>query len=287
VRTAAVFVLDTLKLTPQWELVGGIRFDHIESEFQSRSATGTFFGIGREDNLTSGQGAVVYKPLPNGSVYVAYGTSFNPSAEFLALAGNAVNVEPEENRSYEIGTKWDVLDKQLALTLAIFRTDKTNARQTDPFGGVDLVLIGEQRAQGLEAGFSGAITRNWNIYGGYTFLDTEIIKSVTPGEVGKHLPNVPTHAFSLFTTYQVLRDWQVGFGATYNSPRYANNTNSLKLPPFWRFDAMAAYRINENVSMRLNLLNITDEFYYDSTQNGNYAFVAPGRSALLTTSFNF
>ena len=110
---------------------------------------------------------------------------------------------------------------------------------------------------------------------------------MTPAEVGKHLPNVPTHAFSLFTTYDFLRDWQVGFGATYNSSRYANNTNTLKLPVFWRFDAMAAYRITENVALRLNLLNLTDEFYYNSTQGGNYAFVAPGRSALLTTSLNF
>jgi len=35
--------------------------------------------------MTSYRGALVYKPDTNGSVYFAYGTSFNPSGEELSL----------------------------------------------------------------------------------------------------------------------------------------------------------------------------------------------------------
>ena len=155
VRTAAAFIVDTIKLTPEWELVGGLRYDHIKSESDARAATTlAVTNLTSYDNFVSGQGSVVYKPLPNGSVYFSYANSFNPSAKLFALAATQVNLDPEENNSYEVGTKWDVFDKKLALTLAVFRIDKTNARQTV---GDEVQLVGATRSQGIEFGFSGEI----------------------------------------------------------------------------------------------------------------------------------
>src|SRR5690606_40150763 len=116
---------------------------------------------------------------------------------------------------------------------------------------------------------------------------SKITNSTIPAEAGNPLATIPRHNFNVWTTYKVLSDVEVGFGASYQSERYANNLNTLRLPDYWRFDAMASYRISENVAVRLNVLNITDELYYDSTHNGQHALVAPGRSALLTTSFKF
>lgn len=287
VDTLAFYAFDTLKLTEQLLLMGGLRFDRIDTRHKSIAVGGAETRLGREDNLLSGSGAVVFKPLPNGSVYFAYGTSFNPSAEFVALAENTANVAPEENKSYEVGTKWDLFDERLSLSFALFRTEKTNARVSDPLGGPDLLLDGANRVNGFEIGIAGSLTERWEIFGGYAFLDSKITKSTNPDEVGKDFANIPRHNFSVWTTYKVLTDVEVGFGASYQSERYANNLNTLRLPDYWRFDAMASYRINENVAVRLNVLNITDELYYDSTHNGQHALVAPGRSALLTTSFKF
>jgi catecholate siderophore receptor len=124
--------------------------------------------LGRTDKELSGRVGLVYKPLPNGSVYAAYGTSFNPSSESLALSPSDVNLEPESSRTYEIGTKWDLLNKKLAVNAAVFRTEKTNARTVslvpdDP----ERVLDGEQVVQGFEIGFAGRVTRNWSVFGGY------------------------------------------------------------------------------------------------------------------------
>ncbi|MCE4870634.1 TonB-dependent receptor, partial [Campylobacter coli] len=84
----------------------------------------------------------------NGSVYVSYATSSTPSnatlgegSESLALTPgrgnvglNAADMAPEKNKTYEIGTKWDVLDRRMTLTAALFRTETTNARVTLPSG---------------------------------------------------------------------------------------------------------------------------------------------------------
>jgi catecholate siderophore receptor len=287
VDTVGVYAFDTLKLNEQWELVGGLRWDRFATDSTSIATNGVATEFNRVDKTLNGQGAIVYKPVPNGSVYVSYGTSSNPSAEFLTLAANNANTEPEKTRSYEIGTKWDLFGNLLSATAAIFRTEKTNARITDPLGGTALVLDGEQRVDGFEVGLSGSITDRWKVFGGYTYLKSEIIKAATPAEVGKEFPNIAPHNLSLWTTYDLTEYVGVGFGATYQDRRYANTLNDRVLPDYWRFDAMASYQLTEHVGLRLNLLNLTDETIYDSTHNGQHALVAPGRTALLTAVFNY
>lgn len=287
VGTIGIYAFDTLKLSEQWEIVGGLRWDRFTTDFTSIATTGVATEFDRTDRTLNGQGAVVFKPMPNGSVYVSYGTSSNPSAEFLTLAANNVNAAPEETRAYEIGTKWDLFNNRLAATAAIFRTEKTNARITDPLGGTSLVLDGEQRVDGFEIGLSGSITDKWKVFGGYTYLKSEITKAATAAEVGKEFPNIAPHNLSLWTTYDVTKDIGVGFGATYQDRRYANTLNDRVLPDYWRFDAMGSYQLTEHVGLRLNLLNLTDETIYDSTHNGQHALVAPGRTALLTAVFNY
>jgi len=285
--TVGIYAFDTMKLGEQWELVGGLRWDRFATDFTSVAADGVVTERDRVDKTLNWQGAVVYKPLPNGSVYVSYGTSSNPSAEFLTLAANNVNTEPEETRSYEIGTKWDLFDERLSVTAAIFRTEKTNARIADPLGGEAFVLDGEQRVDGFEVGLSGSITDRWKVFGGYTYLKSKIIKAATPAEEGNEFPNIAPHNLSLWTTYDLTDNLGVGFGATYQARRYANTLNNRVLPDYWRFDAMASYQLTDSVGLRLNLLNLTDETIYDSTHNGQHALVAPGRTALLTAVFNY
>jgi len=292
VDTLALYAFDTVKLSEQWELVGGVRWDHYDTDYTSTAADGTATNLSRVDKFWNWQGSIVYKPLPNGSIYVSYGTSSNPSAEYMSLSAGSstqdatVNTAPEENVAYELGTKWDLFDERLSVTAAIFRTEKKNARQNDPFGP-DQVLTGKNRVDGFEIGIAGSITDRWQVFGGYTYLDSEIVKSNNTDEVGKEFANIAPHNFSLWTTYDVTDDIEVGFGALYADRRYANNTNTRKLPSYWRFDAMASYQLTENVGLQLNLLNLTDETIYDSTHNGQHALVAPGRTLLLTTTFKY
>ena len=81
--------------------------------------------------------------MPNGSVYVAYATSSNPvGAEFdgtsiqyggLApvLNGGVSQIfGPERNKAIEMGTKWELFDRHLLVTAALFQTEKENARES-------------------------------------------------------------------------------------------------------------------------------------------------------------
>ncbi len=290
-RSAALYVFDTLKLSEQWQVSAGGRFDYFEAE-QLTKATG--ISLDRIDRVPTWNAGILYKPAPNGSVYVNYSNSFNPGAENLTLstaANNAANIntKPELTDTYEIGTKWDLLNERLSLTGALFRIVKTNARTVDPTDAVPTVSVsGEQRVQGIELGATGRITDRWQVYSGLVWLESRITKSDNAAEVGHNLARTPELSFSVWTTYDILRDLQVGAGASYVDSMHINTTNPHEISGYWLFDAMANYQLTDNVAVRLNAYNLFNEFYIASAHGGGAHIVpGPGRAAVLTTSFKF
>jgi catecholate siderophore receptor len=141
--------------------------------------------------------ALTYKPVSNGRIYFAYGTSFNPSAEGLSLAANTADLAPEKNESFELGTKWDILHEKLSVTSSIFQIEKMNARVPDPNNSAFNVLGGDQRVRGFEVGVAGSITDSWQIYAGYAYLDSKVVKSSVAASLGVPLANTPQNTFSL------------------------------------------------------------------------------------------
>ncbi len=297
VDTIAAYLFDTATITEQWELNGGVRLDNVQTNFISTATNGSETLLSRTDDMLSWRSGVVYKPVENGSVYFGVGSSFNPSSEGLTLAattttgtatsGNNFNIDPEENRSYELGTKWDLFGDRLSISAALFRTDKTNARTEDPADPTDtIVLNGRQRVQGIEFGASGDLTRDWHVFGGYVLMQSEVLESKNAAEIGQNLANTPEYTLSLWTTYDLPWNWQIGGGLQYVDDRYSALSNPRSAPDYWLLDAVIAYRVNENVEIRANIYNVTDEEYIDFVGGGHY-IPGAGRSATLTTSFKF
>ena len=289
----ALALFDTIKLTEQWQVQGGLRWDYFKTEFDNvTNNVPRMEELSRTDHELNWRAGIVYKPRPNGSIYGAYGTSFNPSAEGLTL-GNAANsannveLDPEESQTFEVGTKWDLYENRLSLSLAIFRTEKTNARTEDPADANDVVVLdGEQRVDGVEVGAAGRITEKWQVFGGYAFMDSEIKDSNNPLEVGNELANTPNHTFSLWTTYQLPWNLEVGGGAQYKSSRYSSNLNNREADGYVTFDAMAGWNVSKNFGLRLNVYNLTDEEYIDQVGGGHFVPGA-GISATLTATLRF
>ena len=108
-----------------------MRLDEFDSHYTLQPATGSTtatVALGRDDLLPSWRAALLYKPMDIGSIYFGAGTSFNPSGEDIALTTATQAIEPEKTTAYEFGTKWDVLNRNLALNAAFFYTIKDNAR---------------------------------------------------------------------------------------------------------------------------------------------------------------
>lgn len=294
IDTIGVYLLDTVKLSPKWEVSAGVRLDNLQSEMdQYTNATNSRVLTSRTDNLVSYSAGIVYKPAKEGSIYFNHGTSFNPSAETLSLTSNNVNLKPEKNTSYEIGTKWELFKKRLSTTFAIFRIEKDNARET--LTATQNVLSGSQLSQGMLLQASGKITEKWNIMAGYTYTDAKVTSSlIDPSYKNRPLTNTPEHSLSLFTTYKFDSQLEVGGGANFVSERFTSTTAvdaangvARNVPSYLTFNLMAKYPVTKNVALQLNVNNITNKYYYDQPRGNNAVVPGEGRVFLLTTSVKF
>ena len=302
-KTRAIYVFDTLELSPQWLLNMGLRYDHFDTDYKTYNAAGTTTAKGEDTSeFFTGQLGLVWKPTDNGSVYVSYATSATPPGTMLGegtesnplpgstdRAGNLLksDMEPEETTNYEIGTKWDLLDQRLSLTAALFRTEKENARvQVDT---TTYENVGKTRVQGIELSASGKLTDQWQVFAGYTYLQARQVDGGPLGAAndGNQLPNTPNNSASLWTTYNLTPRLTIGGGAFYVDDVFGSVANTTMVDSYVRYDAMAAYKLTKNVDLQLNVQNLTNEVYYDKAFSTHFANQAAGRTALLTTSVHF
>lgn len=293
--TRSAWAFDTVTFNPQWSVNGGVRFDSFSTRSTATTTTtGAVTRVSNDSNFWNYQLGVVYKPMANGSVYVSWGTSSNPpgvdagdGADGIAVTNQ--DLKPESSRNFELGTKWDVLDQRLSLTAAVFRSEKTNARVATGGRGSPQINAGEQRVDGIELGFSGQLTERWNVYGGYTYLDSELVKT-GPGDAasrGNVFPNTPKNSFTLWTTYAIGSQWTIGGGAYYQDKVFGNTANTKWVPSYTRFDAMVSYVVNPHLSLQLNVQNLANRYYFDKAYASHYASVAPGRAGILTAQISF
>ncbi len=296
----SLYAFDTMEISAQWLVNLGLRFDDYRTT-SNTPAYNTAAGVPvatvnlrNDSNFVNYQAGVVYKPVPQGSIYAMVGSSSLPpgisngdGADNITVTNQSL--DPVSATGYEIGVKWDFLGGALSFTGAVFYTDIDNARvQVD---ANTFANVGKQNIQGFEIGAAGAITDRWNVFGGYTFLKSELRNNgpfgTNPANNGNKFPNTPENSFSLWTTYQVLPALTVGGGAYYVDKQFGNVTNTRWIPSYWRFDAMAAYTINKNLSLQLNVQNLTDEKYWDQAYSNHYAHQAAAAQGVLTLNYRF
>ncbi|MBM0108474.1 TonB-dependent siderophore receptor [Steroidobacter sp. S1-65] len=299
IKNIGLYLVDTIQLNEQWAVTAGLRRDDVDVDYQLRNfASGAVTDdLSRSDEEFTYQAAVTFKPVAEGTLYVAYGTGFDPTVDAgttgSGLSGsptqaNNVNLPPEESSNIEAGVKWELFDRRLALNGAVFRTEKTNLRtrnlNSDPF-----ILDGEQRIQGLELSASGMLNDAWSVFAGASFLDAEYRFSANALENGQELPLVPEVSANAWTTYVLPFGLTVGLGVQYidDMVRSRNATlGELVVDGTTLVDVMASYVVNDTVSLRLNVLNVSDEDYVDRFGGGHYVPGA-GRTAQLTAFLSF
>ena len=303
--TVSAYAFDTVKLTGKWSLTGGLRFDHYTTDYAATALNATS-GVLTPSNystsgdLWTGKLGVVYKPTENSSVYAAYGTADQPpgGANFqLAASGtgnspNRTDFLPQKSSSTELGTKWDVLDKQLSLTAALYRTDISNQVVQDPTT-LQYYQTGKQRVQGVELGVAGAITDLWNATAGFTTQNSEVVSGPSLLADGSSaLAYTPRKSFTSWTTYQLPGGVMIGGGARYIGQMYRGTDGAIGTPAYvdayWVFDAMASYRVNKHLELVFNVYNLGNKDYVAAINKSGYRYI-PGqpRTFRLTANVSF
>ena len=146
-------------------------------------------------------------------------------------------------------------------------------------------------------------------------MQSKVTSSKAPSNVGLPLANLAHASFSLLSKYQVTDAWEIGGQAVYNSRRYggsllaANGGAAINpitflpaptaanpflnvptvLPSYWRFDAFTEYKITQNVTAKVQAINLFNRTYYDAFYQSAapFAQIAPGRSVQFSVKATF
>ncbi len=287
-RAFGGYLNDTVQLIPEIKLVGGVRYDVYYAQIGNsinivNTPGNTTLGYAEQTNtFTSVRGGPIFQPDKVQTYYASYSTSFNPSLEQLvSTTGTSAPLPPQTNEAFEVGAKYDLLAGNLSVTGAAFQITQSNARSQNSDG--TFAATGTVQVKGVRAGITGRITEEWQVWGGYTYLDARIVNGIGANTTGMVPLNTPRDAATLWSTYTFDKKYEVGGGATYLGQRYANNTNSTVVPEFVRFDATAAFK-QPTYDLRLNVFNLLNTTNYEQVipSDGGRAVPGSGLTAMLT-----
>ncbi|MEI1374009.1 TonB-dependent siderophore receptor [Nostoc sp. UHCC 0926] len=271
-----ITLLDNLKL-----LVGG-RFDFTEQKNDNLLASTS---ISQSDQAFSPRVGLVYQPIPPISLYASYSSSFVPN---IGTSVNGSTFDPAQGTQYEVGVKAD-LSNRLSATLAAYQITKTNVLTTDPNNLDFSIQVGEQRSRGVELDVAGEILTGWKIIASYAYTDAQITKD-NDYAVGNLLESVAKNTVSLWTTYEIqrgsLQGLGFGLGLYYVGDRQGDLDNSFVLPSYFRTDAALYYKRN-NWKAAINIKNLFDERYYESSQGRDTIYPGAPLTVLGTISWEF
>ena len=324
--TTALYAFDTLSLTDNLKFNIGLRADSYKTKTTSGTlvtggASGNLatyspqgYNVGDvvindledDDTLISWNAGLVFKPAANGSVYVAFADAQTPPAgdSFVlsATAGNQANaaLESQKTTTAEVGTKWELLNKRLNVSAALYRTENENQASVDAITGV-ATQEGKTRIDGIELAAVGQLTNFWQLTASIGLMDSEQLnqssKSSSTGAISTSdsIRWTPDMTASLWTSY-TLDKLTLGGGARYVSEQkrvVTTNTNLATqnmpaIPAYTVVDMMAAYKVSKNTNLRLNVYNVFNEEYISTLNNGGSRMTlgAPV-SAAITAEFSF
>ena len=316
--TVAVYVFDTVRFGERFIVTGGLRADRYQTEYRNTTPCG---GTGRgavdcgdlpqgtlvetinaedDDTLFNWKLGALYKPVETASVYINYAISQQPpgGSNFqFSTSTNSLdrpNLDPQKAATYELGTKWDVLDEMLSLNLALFRTEVTNeinADDTDE-NGVPR-QTGEKRVEGIEILAVGNLTRNWSVSAGYSHLSTSVEAGRTVTADGsENLTYTPDASLTGWTAYRFPFGLLVGGGVRHTDGLRRGTDGAVGTPTYTEsytvVDAVVAYAFSPQLALRVNGYNLADEDYVASINKSGYRYM-PGasRTFLFSADFRF
>jgi catecholate siderophore receptor len=296
VNTQSAYSLWTANYRDYVILNAGVRFDETgisaKKMYNSFPSTAEVSGGSGMWNYNLG---ALWKPIPITSLYWAYATASDPLGAELdgtstnygglnpTFAGSQV-FSPIESRAQEVGNKWELFDRRLLATIALFRTDVSNARELIGSSSTGTIIQGAAyHVQGIDMGAEGNIADKWSVYTGLVLMKTRVDHSATPSNIGLPLAFISPQSFNVLTKYKITDNFEVGGQATYRSAMQGGTLLAANagttLPSYWRFDTFVDGKIYQNWRWKLFANNIFNKLYYDAFYQSGAPFVlvAPGR----------
>jgi iron complex outermembrane recepter protein len=267
------------------------------------------------------QVGVLFKILPNVSVYATYSESFLPVFNTGRRPDGAFfSPGPQSGVGSDLGLKWQLAEGRIAGTAAIYRVENTDIVRflppvtiptpsgPDTFSPIE--QSGTDRSEGFEMDLRLRPWKNTQIMFSYGYTDAWVesdnaARATINGEVyftrtGHWLQNAPRHAASAWVRHDLgpigpyfKSSWVMG-GGRYASERTFTETfniiNNVPTPP----PIMDGYEVFDlGVGGKLNVFNQTYDVslqvknIFDKTYLENRFYFGPPRTFVFTVTTRF
>ncbi|MDH0301841.1 MULTISPECIES: TonB-dependent siderophore receptor [unclassified Pseudomonas] len=259
------YLSSRLHLTEDLSLVLGARL----SWFKTEVWDGTLLSVNEQKHEFTPFVGTLYDLNDQWTWYASYADIFMPQANYRTVGGRML--DPSVGSNYETGIKGELLDKRLNLSFAVFYIEQedvavrdlanTGECPSDPAGRCWLNGDGISRSKGFEAQASGELLPGLQVAAGYTFNTTR------SAEGGPISAQTPKHMLRLTTNYTLPGEWNrlsVGGGVSAQNA-YVDTYNGVSNSGRAIFDARAAYKLDAHWTVGVDIENLLDRKYFDST----------------------
>lgn len=286
-KTWAAFVQDQVTLTERLKALAGVRFERFEHDYDDKLSDARDFSKGQ--NGVTPRVGLMYDLTETLALYATASRSFKPNSGTSLQGGG---FDPEKGKSYEVGVKWESLDRQLSVDAAVYHTVKENVLTRDPNDptGTYSVAAGEVRSRGFDLNIAGNLTPEWRVIGGYAYVDAEVTRDNTLAR-GTRLANIPRNSFSLLNTYEfqdgVAKGLGLGVGFKHVDDRAGQTAASTyTMDHYSVVDLLSFYTVNEHVRLNLDVKNVFNTRYDEGAFN-TYVYPGAPRTVQAGVSYTF
>jgi len=276
IEVTSVYIQDQIEVSDELQILIGGRFDTFDITVDDIKG-GT--SQSREDDEFSPRAGLIYKPAENTSWYLSYSESFLPRSgeQYKKLTASSAALDPDVYENMEIGVNYDIRPN-LSLRASFFDNEQTIATRDESGEGAEIVGL---QVDGFELEVKGQVNDQLFMQLGYSNMDGTTSSGGEPREI-------PDHTLSLWTTYQVNDKFGYGIGFTrQGDSNISNNKPGLILPEYTRVDFAAYYDVSEDLTVRLNIENLTDKVYFPHSHSTHQASVGEEVNARLSITSRF
>lgn len=285
----ALFVQDAWKLSPQWLLTTGLRYEEWRT-FDGRRDTAltSLSYANRKDYAWSPKASLSWMPddhwvlkasLGKGVRFPTVSELFQGSVAGNTIVNNNPGLRPERSFAKELSAERDYSFDTTSGTLrvSLFEDDvrDTIISQTNivVFPNVtNIQNIDRVRTRGIElqASASDLGWKGFSLSGSLTLSQSTILENANnPTLIGKDWIRVPRVRANLMGTYQPNASWRASLGVRHAGRMYGSLDNSDTngntfggVSSYTVWDAKASYRISQYLEASFGIDNLTDKRYY-------------------------
>ncbi len=311
--TVGPFAQGTWKISDQFNLVGGVRYDRFDAHVREPLNVPVF--IWPVQNVSQSivvwnpnyNASASFKPTPVSSVYLTYnyskntsgavgngggitGWANNPAGDFLGYLQRDSFSQPSE--LVELGTKYSLMQNKVFLNFAIFDQKRT-------FKSTSSTIIQKFHTKGFEAELN--YQPNKHLYGtiSYSIIDaTTTAGFQSDGGVGQFYASksgegrasgLPKHLFNALLSYTFESGFGFNTNALVTSSINNNFAGTLVIPSQFQIDVGLFYH-TKKWNYRISVSNVTDEKNWapPNAVYGNASILSlPGTQVQFNAKYSF